>query len=193
MPGGDNASCSGGGCECDEGHDDPNGDGDCTAECPEDLNAAMDDVAKASLGKIPREPWEQAESYSCSGGAVVAGHRRSSESNYVKKTEEEWWKKRQAEDKDLCSIAASFADGAGHSHPHFKWPRDDRVRCLGTIMHDRDDVRDQNRANKDFSGNDRQQARSVDKPFYLVVPERNRVKVYRKNDAGNWRVEWWRI
>ena len=67
------------------------------------------------------------------------------------------------------------------------------MRCLDKILHSRDDVGDQNRANEDFSGNDKLQAESLVKPFYLVVPERNRVKVYRKDEAGKWRVHWWRI
>ena len=48
---GENAHCGvGGECKCDEGYDDPDKDGNCTAACPDgDLNAAIDVAARASL------------------------------------------------------------------------------------------------------------------------------------------------
>jgi len=76
---GDNAHCSNGACKCDEGHHDPDGDGNCTKVCGPD---EVDDVAKASLKAIPKEPWERSESYSCENNTVVVVEGNSSSSLY---------------------------------------------------------------------------------------------------------------
>ena len=52
------------------------------------------------------------------------------------------------------------------------------------------DVDDFNARNVNFSTNDKRKARGANggagRPLYLVVPERNCVKVYRKNASGRW-------
>ncbi len=90
-----------------------------------------------------------------------------------------------------------FADrgvGGGHAHPHFVWERDKGVRCGSRsrdIIRSRMDVDDFNARNVNFSANDKRAARGTNggagRPLYLVVPERNWVKVYRKNASGRWR------
>jgi len=156
--------CSNGACVCDDGYRDPDGDGDCACG-PPDVDAA----ASASLLAIPKEPWEQGEAYSCSANAVLAGCRVSSESKYDNKGA-----------MDVCRLNIPVGSlASGHSHPHFKYPRDRGVRCRGYRLMDPVDVRDQNNSNKNFSPADRESARNAGVPLYLVVPERNRVKVYR--------------
>ena len=59
------------------------------------------------------------------------------------------------------------------------------------IIQTRMDVKKRNARNVNFSTNDKRKARRANggagRPLYLVVPERNCVKVYRKNASGRWR------
>jgi len=188
---GDNASCGGGECECDEGYDDPNEDGNCTAACPDgDLNAAIDVAARSSLLDVPQKPWEEGEWYSCSGGAVSVNDGGSTKGLYR-------WLDHPANTRlntsrgnvcDLAIVGESTAVAYGHSHPYFVWDTDRKVLCEGTVLNKPSDVTDENRRNKKFSTKDRRGAWSVEKPLYLVVPARDLVKVYRKI-GGRWKVE----
>ena len=85
----------------------------------------------------------------------------------------------------------------GHSHPYFTWDpkktvEENGVTCNGVKL---DSAMSMKKANEDgvnFSLEDMNAAKSVGKPLYLVVPERNVVKVYRyPENCPNcqWRVE----
>ena len=87
-----------------------------------------------------------------------------------------------------------FADrgvGGGHAHPHFVWERDRLVQCHSRFIRRAREVDDYNEENVNFSPEDKRVARRANggagRPLYLVVPERNCVKVYRKNASGSWR------
>jgi hypothetical protein len=91
-------------------------------------------------------------------------------------------------DADVCGVGVVFRLAAGHSHPFFKDPRDVDVRCGQTKLH-AGNIDLQNDANKNISSGDERAARAAGRPIYLVVPERNQVKVYRRNSDGRWRQE----
>jgi len=193
---GENTHCSDGECVCDTGYHDPDEDGDCTEICGED---EVDPVAEASLLAIAKEPWERGESYSCKSDAVLV-NVKDEKGNDLKTSTESLYlyldyptnSQSKPDEGDVCTLTLrgpSDSLAYSHSHPHFEHPRDDGVICLGEELNSRREIGDQNEANVDFSSDDKNAARSVDKPLYLVVPNRNKVKVYRKNDNGKWRVE----
>lgn len=47
-------------------------------------------------------------------------------------------------------------------------------------------MEDHSREARNLSDRDKKAAREAAKPLYLVVPKRDRVKVYRKNKGGGW-------
>lgn len=144
-------------------------------------NGEMDSAAVLSLQAIPKEPWERLESYTCFSNGHI-------DIRYLGETQH---------DADVCEIRADgpvSSSGYGHSHPHFVWRRDKGVVCLRSKITRLADVLKWNADNKDFSKNDKQTARNLGKPLYLVVPERDVVKVYRivgKGPFGGpvWRTE----
>jgi len=143
-------------------------------------NDEMDSAAVVSLQAIPKEPWERLESYTCmSSGALNI----------------RWLGSSQGE-KDVCEVKASSptsTSGYGHSHPHFEYPRDRRLRCRGTRISS-DIVADEfNDDNVEFSRDDKRGAKSRKKPLYLVVPERDVVKVYRIVGKGFWGRDKWAV
>ena len=143
-------------------------------------NDEMDSAASLSLRAIPKEPWERLESYTCmSSGALNI----------------RWLGSSQGE-KDVCEVKASSptsTSGYGHSHPHFKYPRDKNLFCRGGKITS-DTVADRtNRRNKNFSRGDKSGAKSRKKPLYLVVPERDVVKVYRIVGKGFWGGDKWAV
>lgn len=141
-------------------------------------NGEMDSAAVLSLLAIPQEPWERLESYTCvTTGALDIRWLGSSEG-----------------EKDVCEVRASgraSASGYGHSHPQFEYPRDKRLRCRGTRISSSNVAKSFNRGNRDFSSDDKIGARSRGKPLYLVVPERDVVKVYRIVRQGRWGGDVW--
>ena len=146
--------------------------GECASLCS---NSALDSAASWSLRGIPREPWEQLESYTCDSG----GHMHI-----------EWLGSSQ-HDRDVCEVEAdgSVASSAyGHSHPHFVWPRDRGVFCHDFVIRRSKDVTDWNcKHGAKFGGPDKSGAKTRQKPIYLIVPEREQVEVYRKTGAtGFW-------
>ncbi len=188
---GKNSVCSNGQCQCSSGYEDPDADGDCTRVCTQ---GAYDTLAKSSLLSIPREPWEQGEWYSCSNGTVtVERPRRTIASKYLY-TDFPTNSQRNVNKGNVCALDLGVSlGGGGHSHPHFVWERDRGVRCgsnSSDTIRSRMDVDDFNAGNVNFSTNDKRKARAANggagRPLYLVVPERNCVKVYRKNASGRW-------
>ena len=242
---GTNGFCSDGSCFCNSGYEGeaPN----CTEICTQ---SDLDAKAKASLGLIPKEPWERGEAYWCANGKTKAGSVKTSESKYkanlscgrdrirtgsvpnvkcekcgngevpnagytacIKCPSREstrgqcsGWAtcsdcgssarcfegqclcemgyekdadgKCVAKDADVCAVGLAFRLAAGHSHPFFKDPRDVGVWCGPTkLSGGRIDL--QNQENSKISGGDKSAADAAGRPIYLIVPERNRVKVYR--------------
>lgn len=182
---GANAYCSQGVCLCNRGFEDPDNDDVCTKECPtgqHDSDAdgvctkvcgykETDVVAKTSLMTIPKEPWERGESYLCNNNAVVAGFRVSTRNN-----------------QNVCEISSwtlpSNAVAFGHSHPYFTWDpslsaAQNTVMCHGVALNTKELMKSWNAGGQVFSWGDTERAKWEHKPFYLVVPERNLVKVYR--------------
>ena len=67
--------------------------------------------------------------------------------------------------------------------------RDDRgVKCH-TYLRTLAQLNSANRENKKLNDGDRQSAKRAEKPLYLVVPNRDCVKVYRQQSDRNWSVE----
>ena len=97
---------------------------------------------------------------------------------------------------DVCEYEGSgpgASSAYGHSHPHFSFPRDRRLSCRGVTIDSTSVARIANRRNQNFSSDDKRNARLVrKKPLYLVVPERDVVKVYRKGPGRRGR-EVWRV
>ena len=181
---GSNSACTNGTCQCNSGYEDPDEDGNCTRICTE---AAYDERATSSLGSIPGEPWEQGEGYSCNNGRVTVGSRVSTKSNYLY-TDYPTNSTENANKGNVCSVSVPWGR-AGHSHPHFVWPRDEGVQCGSSpsqVLVSEEQANDLNAANVDFSPGDRGAAVIAGQPIYLVVPKRNCVKVYRANSAGQW-------
>ena len=185
-----NEVCVLGNCECMAGYEDPDEDGVCTTKCPEGTQdpdgeglcsrvctyREVDAVAKPSLKSIPSEPWERSEPYYCRRSGIAAGTRRDNESAYDNR-------------QDVCLWDVSHdthqLEAVGHSHPHFEWDSDktveeNTVRCGHRILDSETDmiVENLSRGNR-FSFSDRSYAKNLEKPLYLVVAERNFVKVYR--------------
>lgn len=139
-------------------------------------SCAADAAARAELQTYAREPFERSFRMTCSGTQVQIAGRRSSER------------------KDPCRVVIAVAsDGIayGHSHPYVtNYTQLNGEGCFGEKSWGlNDDVR-KNRENKIFSDNDRDFAKNeVGLPFYLIVPDRSKVKVYRRNENGRWRSE----
>jgi len=139
----------------------------------------MDSAAALSLVGIPRDPWEELESYTCDAYGTM----------HIK------WLGSSENTDDVCEYRASGPKGSsayGHSHPHFVYPRDKHVSCLGDRVSSFAVAYDANERNKKFSFGDKRRARSLSKPMYLVVPERDLVKVYREG-PGRWGGVRWRV
>ena len=199
---GKNAYCFRGVCVCNIGFEDPDGDGDCSRDCPAGFHDPDDDglctrvcrysdvdpVARASLLTIPREPWERGETYSCSDNAVVAGTRIDNRNAHEN-------------GDDVCQLSIASVPlsilAAGHSHPYFAWDpnktvEENSVICSGQLLNSEAGMNMANRASVNFSVGDEHGAETLGKPYYLVVPERNVVKVYRHPEhcsACEWVVE----
>ena len=189
---GDNSgpNSSGTACVCDDGYEDTDGDGNCTELCSQGV---LDGTARSSLLPIPREPWERGEPYSCSGGAAsVDSNNKTSSKERYRFLDYPTNSSANPGSGDVCRVAIPIGGNtaaAGHSHPHFVWNRDWLVICGGSPLRNRQAVRDANDDNRSMAPDDKAVAQSAQKPLYLVVPERDHVKVYRKNDRGSWRVE----
>ena len=183
---GSNSACTNGTCQCNSGYEDPDGDGNCARPC---TNAAFDARAKASLMSIDADPWEEAEWYSCDNGTVsVRGPRLSTASRYLY-TDYPTNSAENINKGNVCFLPFTMDfDAGGHSHPHFVWPRDEGLQCGGSgdLIEDSEDALDFNRDGRDFSAGDKSLARGAGQPLYLVVPERNCVKVFRKSVFGIW-------
>ena len=139
---GKNAYCFHGVCVCNSGFEDPDGDGDCSKKCPVGFHdpdadgqctrvcsrSEVDAVARASLSRIPKEPWERGESYSCSNNAVVAGTRIDNRNAYEN-------------GDDVCQLSIESVSlsilAAGHSHPYFAWDPNKTVEENTVRCHDR--------------------------------------------------------
>ena len=167
---GKNAECTQGTCECESGYEDPDGDGYCAKPCKQD---DFDTMAKSSLLTIPKEPWEQAEWYSCENGTVtVRGPRLSTASRYLytdypTNTEE------NTNNGNVCFLPFTMDfDAGGHSHPHFVWPRDEGLQCGGSndIIRNNEEALSANAEGRNFSSGDKSLARAAGQPLYLVVP-----------------------
>ena len=156
--------------------------GECASLCS---NAELDSAAALSLGGIPREPWERLESYTCDS----AGHM------HIK------WLGSSQNAREVCRIEITNAPKAssayGHSHPFFVWDRDKGIVCDGTPFRTEKEIDDWNKDDGDgakFSPGDKRNAKSVGKPMYLVVPKRDKVKVYRKTGrTGFWGGDKWDV
>ncbi len=187
---GKNSVCSNGQCGCESGYEDPDGDGDCAKPCTQD---AYDTRAKSSLMSIEADPWEQGEAYSCVNGTVTVGSSRTNESNYLY-TDYPTNSEKNPNAGDVCALGLGLGmGGGGHSHPHFVWPRDKGVQCGSSskdVIDSKKTVQMTNAANVNFSSNDKNAAKDANngdgRPLYLVVPNRNCVKVYRKNEKDRW-------
>ncbi len=183
---GKNSGCLNGTCQCKSGYEDSDGDGSCTKACTQ---AAYDARAKSSLLSIPREPWEQGEAYSCINGSVTVLSPRTNASNYLY-TDFPTNAKKNEKAGDVCTLYLGLGSGGGgHSHPHFVWPRDEDVQCgpdADDTIDSRMTVRKTNANNAHFQPNDRSAARGSGLPLYLVVPNRNCVKVYRQGTSSRW-------
>ena len=140
---------------------------------------------------IPREPWEQAEWYSCDNGTVTVPRARvTSKSKYLY-TDYPTNTVENTNKGNVCYLPFTMdLNAGGHSHPHFVWPRDEGLQCGGSndIIRTNEDVLRFNADGRDFSAGDKSLARGAGQPIYLVVPERNCVKVYRKVFFG---IFWW--
>ena len=189
---GSNSACTNGTCQCNSDYEDPDEDGNCTRIC---TNAAYDAAAKASLESIDADPWEQSESYSCENGRVTIGSGFTTEPNYLYSDYPTNSNERE-NPGDVCTVNLSLGTGGGgHSHPHFVWPRDRGVQCGPRRSQHRitrkRHVDSWNEDSLNFSQVDKDAAENANKgkgrPLYLVVPERDCVKVYRKNERGGWR------
>ncbi|MCY4040229.1 MAG: hypothetical protein OXF72_03085 [Gammaproteobacteria bacterium] len=181
------SACLNGACRCLDGYEDPDGDGNCAKPCTQ---KAYDAAAKASLLTIPKEPWEQGESYDCVNGVVtVQSPRISNGSRYLYK-DYPTNSVENSEKGDVCILnLKTGVGGGGHSHPHFVWERDEGVQCGPKSKHkimSEMQVNDLNKAGVNFSPTDAYWAMGNRRPLYLVVPQRNCVKVYRENNYGRW-------
>ena len=187
---GGNSACTNGTCQCNSGYDDPDEDGNCTRIC---TNAAYDAAAKASLMPIEADPWEEGESYSCKNGVVALLRPRITTKSKYPYTDYPTNSQENANKGDVCNVVVTPEPGGrGHSHPHFVWPRDEGVQC-GTgsaddFIRSQMNVDDFNRGGKLFNRGDVSSAISSRVPLYLVVPERDCVKVLRKGASGSWEV-----
>lgn len=155
---------------CDHGESSP---GVCaTAACSND---SLDNAAWWSLTSIPRDPWEELEAYICDANGNVGVPT---------------WLGRSQGARDVCRLERSGpANSAayGHSHPYFEYPRDRWVVCDGEQLRTRNNIDDWNKDDGDgskFGSGDKSTAKAVGKPMYLVVPKRDKVKVYRKVGTG---------
>ena len=152
--------------------------GVCAALCSND---ELDSAAALSLMGILRNPWEELESYTCE----AYGHMRV-----------EWLGSSEGA-VDVCRFKGSGPPGSsayGHSHPYFEYPRDRFVVCRNYRLWTRDAIDEWNEElGTIMSSDDKKIARRVDKPMYLVVPERDLVKVYRKVGQGPWGGDIWRV
>ena len=171
VPNEDGTEC----VECEHGEFEA---GECASLCS---NAELDSAAATSLGGIPREPWERLESYTCDSEGQVHIKLLGSSQNA----------------SDVCEVRADgspVSSAYGHSHPYFEYPRDKNVHCRGTVIKNQANANRLNEGNRDFSSGDRSGARSRGKPLYLVVPERDEVKVYRKTGkTGFWGGDIWAV
>lgn len=193
---GKNSACSDGKCQCKAGFEDPDDDGDCTKPCTE---AAYDAKAKSSLLSIAKEPWERGEAYGCDDGQVTVSSPRNTASKYLY-TDFPTNSVKNPKAGDVCTLRIRVdRGGGGHSHPHFVWPRDEDVQC-GPNPKDkirtRDALRMTNRNNANFQPVDKSAAKNAANgdglPLYLVVPNRDCVKVYRKSESSGWLRSGWR-
>ena len=212
VPGGP-AFAEGGGCHADHecgddeiggGDEDcepcgdgevPNEDGSACVTCEHGEHAlnpgtcacnqeSVDDLAIDQLQKVPKNAWEHFEKYHCAGGLDPAVGFRT----YSTEGQE-----------DVCSLDArpeimSWAISSiavGHSHPYFDPDADysgaNRVQCGvdgngdPTYIDSGSTARFFNMvAGKMFTPSDMQWS----KPTYLVVPERDEVKVYRPDERS---------
>ena len=138
---------------------------------------------------IPKEPWERAEPYYCYRRGVVAGTRQDNRDTYEN-------------GKDVCGMSLEFATidlaAVGHSHPYFTWDdkktvKQNTVRCGNKKLNTKMAMIEENLSRGTlFSFSDRTFAERLGKPLYLVVSERNFVKVYRRKEgcpSCEWMVE----
>ena len=99
---------------------------------------------------------------------------------------------------DLCITiirTTSLSVAAGHTHPYFRNTSEVRYGrgCFGRKNYTQAELNTLNRDNRNFSTCsssqvcDTSSAQSRNKPLYLGTPQRNAVKVYRKDSAGVWR------
>ena len=89
---------------------------------------------------------------------------------------------------DVCQLSIGSVPlsilAAGHSHPYFAWDpsktvEENTVRCHDRLLDTPAEMNTANMFGVNFSMGDRDAAVRFGKPLYLVVPERNVVKVYR--------------
>ena len=152
----------------------PNGEsgtspGECaaTTTCSNDR---LDNAAWWSLTSIPKDPWEEVESYTCDINNDVEVPNWLGSSQYS---------------TDVCELPAtgwSTTSAYGHSHPHFRYPRDRWVICDGRPLRTKAAIDKWNKDGGDgskFGPGDKSTAKTYKKPMYLVVPKRDRVWVYR--------------
>ena len=144
----------------------------------------IDRAAKAELMTYRQEPFERGFTMVCqmnerSGDleiAVVYGVNSNPSEN---------------EKNDPCAvnlIVTANAVGYAHSHPFFTNPvQTIRGRgCLRKKSWTAGQEDGMNDTNRHFSPRDMDTARRLVKPLYLITPNRDRVKVYRKNASGRW-------
>lgn len=174
VPNEDGTEC----VSCEHGESSP---GVCaTAACSND---SLDNAAWWSLTSIPRDPWEELEAYICDANGNV---------------EVPTWLGSTQGARDVCRLEGSGSaesSAYGHSHPYFEYPRDRLVYCLGVQLRTSNAIRDWNKDDGDgskFGSGDKKTAKKVGKPMYLVVPKRNKVKVYRKVGTGFFGGDIWR-
>ena len=142
--------------------------GTCACDSP-----SVDDHAIQWLKDIPREPWEEYESYMCAGNTVPGPGPLALSTNGQ---------------QDVCSVgvtpdlvmALTLSIAVAHSHPYFDpkadYSGDNAVQCGSTTINSgREAGIFNNVIGRQFS--DADMGWSI--PTYLVVPLRDEVKVYR--------------
>ena len=143
--------------------------------------ASVDALAKDSLGDLAQEPFERLERYVCGGLSkpkVNGVYSNDGQENRCQISPPENY-------TDQLGMLA-----VGHSHPKFKWPRDEGLKCgpftiFAEFIIDTIEVI----TGDSFSGPDMGYAEYHNVPLYLAVPYRTHVEVYRKDATGNWDVE----
>ena len=142
--------------------------GTCACDSP-----SVDDHAIQWLKDIPRDPWEEYESYICAGNLVLGPGPLTHSTNGQ---------------QDVCSVdmtldilaAITLSIAVAHSHPYFDpkadYSGDNAVQCGSTTINSGREADIFNKViGRQFS--DADMGWSI--PTYLVVPLRDEVKVYR--------------